>query len=329
MPNYKVRLLRFPLFVVLLFSLVVLVGCRQEVSPAWRHGDIAFQSERPLGDPTGPIYVMSDDGKRWAPVQASIPSSSGDGLSWAPTGPILAFVHWFKFDPEDHAKPGILLVVAENGQTQRLPYGPCRFFPAWAPSGDYLAFYTECDGKSALAIASPTGADEIDLVNDLPPRRTSEYLYSMRITWSPDSEALAYDRRISHDDHEIWTVNVDGTGNRRVTSGKDPAWSPAGNEIAFVREGDIWIHALDSGKERLFLDDPVRAEWPEWSPDASELAFMSWRDAKESSDKLRSPNVEIYKIRLKDGKLTNLTRNPAWDGYPAWRRTEVSASEQP
>lgn len=329
MANYRVRHLHFLSFGVLLFSLVVLVGCRQEVSPAWRHGDIAFQSDRPLGVARGPIYVMSDDGRRWAQVQASSFSTAGDGLTWSPTAPVLAFVDWYDFVPDDHAKPGILLVVAENGQTQRLPYGPCRFFPAWAPSGDYLAFYTECDGKSALAIASPTGANEIDLVNDLPPRRTSEYYYRMRITWSPDSQALAYDRRIADDEYEIWTVNMDGTGNRRVTSGKDPAWSPASDEIAFVREEDIWIHSLDSGEERLFLDDPVRAEWPEWSPDASELAFMSWRDVEESSDKLRSPNVEIYKIRLEDGKLTNLTRNPAWDGYPAWRGTAVSASQPP
>lgn len=261
MPHDKVRLIWFPSFGALLLSLVILAGCRHEVSPAWGHADIAFQSDRPSGVSRGPVYVMNDDGRRWAPVEASSFSTAGDGLSWSPTAPILAFVDWFDFEPDNHPQAGILLVVADNGQTQRVPYGPCRFFPAWAPSGDYLSFYTECDGKSALAIASPTGADEMILVEDLPPRRTSGYYYSMRITWSPDSQTLAYDRRISHDEHEIWMVNVDGTGNRRLTMGEEPAWSPTGNAIAFVREEDIWIHSLDSGEERLFLDDPVTRLW--------------------------------------------------------------------
>ena len=319
---------RLPTLTLLLLSATMLIGCRQEVSPAWQHGDIAFASNRDHGNPYGPLFMMSGDGKRWAPIQGSRPSIPG-GPSWLPDSSVLAFVDFYNFNPNDHARSGILLLVDENDQTSRVPFGPCRFFPAWAPNGDHLAFYTECDGQSALAIADPIGADEISLVDDLPLRRTPEGDYRMRITWSPDSQALAYDRRIADDEYEIWTVNVDGTGNRRVTSGKDPAWSPASDEIAFVREEDIWIHSLDSGEERLFLDDPVRAEWPEWSPDASELAFMSWRDVEESSDKLRSPNVEIYKIRLEDGKLTNLTRNPAWDGYPAWRRTAVSASQPP
>lgn len=55
--------------------------------------------------------------------------------------------------------------------------------------------------------------------------------------------------------------------------------------------------------------------------DASELAFMTWRDVDEQRDRPGQPNVEIHKINLANGKLTNLTRNSAWDAYPAWRRT--------
>lgn len=310
-----------PLLVAhLLLSVIMISSCRQEVSPAWRHGDIAFVSDRDNGNPFGSLYVMNQDGSPWAPLEGSQPSMP-EGPTWSPNRPILAFEGGFQFDPNIAAESGTLLLAVENGQTKRVPYGPCRFFPAWAPNDEHLAFYTECDGKSSLAIATPTGADETDLVQDMPPRRTPEFYYSMRITWSPDSQALAYDRRISHDEYEIWTVNVDGTGNRRLTSGKDPAWSPAGNEIAFVREGDIWTYSIDTREEKLFLDDPVKAEWPEWSPDASELAFMTWRDVDEQRDRPGQPNVEIYKINLGDGKLTNLTRNSAWDAYPAWRRT--------
>lgn len=73
----------------------------------------------------------------------------------------------------------------------------------------------------------------------------------------------------------FYTINVDGTGLRRITDGIDPHWSPDGRQIAFARWRDprgIWVIDADgSGEWRAFDWDEAR--WPSWSPDGERLLF--------------------------------------------------------
>ncbi|MGE5138018.1 MAG: TolB family protein, partial [Rudaea sp.] len=69
----------------------------------------------------------------------------------------------------------------------------------------------------------------------------------------------------------IYTVNGDGTGLKKVTTGLDPAWNSSGTQIAFARQGSnggIFTINADGSNERLLYNtgDP-RA--PQWSPDNS------------------------------------------------------------
>lgn len=88
----------------------------------------------------------------------------------------------------------------------------------------------------------------------------------------------------------------------------DPAWSPSGDEIAFVREtgsvSQIWIASLQGG-ERLLVDD---ASSPSWSADGSQLAFMSGR----------AGNLDLWIVPASGGLETPLTTDPAPDWQPAW-----------
>lgn len=74
---------------------------------------------------------------------------------------------------------------------------------------------------------------------------------------------------------EIYLVNADGTGLRRVTDGFDPALSPDGTQLAFVRWGapdGLYVLDLRSGQERR-LAAPQQPRGPAWSPDGARIVL--------------------------------------------------------
>jgi dipeptidyl aminopeptidase/acylaminoacyl peptidase len=75
---------------------------------------------------------------------------------------------------------------------------------------------------------------------------------------------------------DIYVVNADGTGLRRVTDGIDPALSPDGTQLAFARWSasphGVFVIDLTSGEERR-IASANRPRGPAWSRDGSKVAF--------------------------------------------------------
>ena len=74
----------------------------------------------------------------------------------------------------------------------------------------------------------------------------------------------------------IHVVNGDGTGLTKITYGLDPAWSPDGKQIAFIRWGNpgggIYVAKADGSQERLVYGaDQLRGA--QWSADGTRIAF--------------------------------------------------------
>jgi hypothetical protein len=75
---------------------------------------------------------------------------------------------------------------------------------------------------------------------------------------------------------DIYVVNADGTGLRRLTQGMDPSWSPDGTQVVFARWTEPWglyVINADGTNERLLFSSNV-ARSPVWSPDGSQIAFF-------------------------------------------------------
>ena len=122
----------------------------------------------------------------------------------------------------------------------------------------------------------------------------------MSPAWSPDGRQIAFGS--SRDGGwDIYVINADGSGLRRLTthSARDdsPAWSPDGRQIAFTsdRDGDFEIHVMnaDGSNIRRVTDHPAEDGDPNWSPDGGRITFTSSRDG----------NHEIYVINV-DGSGT-------------------------
>jgi Tol biopolymer transport system component len=112
---------------------------------------------------------------------------------------------------------------------------------------------------------------------------TSNALSSMQPSFSPDGKKIVFVRHGEGVRGDLWTMNVDGSHKRRLTStaGIDevnPAWSPVGKEIAFtvdhpVKLSGIWVVTSNgTHRRRLAGGDAVQ---PTWSPDGEKIGFTS------------------------------------------------------
>jgi hypothetical protein len=75
---------------------------------------------------------------------------------------------------------------------------------------------------------------------------------------------------------DIYVINADGTGLRRVTDGIDPQLSPDGSKIAFTRwEPGFMLYTInvDGTDETAWIGDFVEMKSPTWSADGSRLVF--------------------------------------------------------
>jgi len=105
--------------------------------------------------------------------------------------------------------------------------------------------------------------------------------HSYQPAWSPDGTRIAFVSVRNGDAADVYVMNADGTGERRLTDhpavDTDPAWSPDGARIAFSseRDGNAEIYAMNadgSGVTRLTTNSTPDGH-PAWSPDGRRLAF--------------------------------------------------------
>lgn len=186
-------------------------------------------------------------------------------------------------------------------------------------AGGRIAFYSRIEDKHDLyRIVVMNGDGSGQIVLPVGNR------HSVSPAWSPDATRIAF---VSDDfiatRPEIWVMNADGSGQRRLTrKGDDPAWSPDGRSFAFSRADDIFLMSSDgSGKRRLTRKGTA----PTWSPDGRRIAFVRAVAAgcyRRNHDKPRcQKSYEIYVMDAQGTGQRRLTRNRFLDFNPDWSPT--------
>ena len=143
--------------------------------------------------------------------------------------------------------------------------------------------------------------------------------------WSPDGEKIAFQSDLLDDNVEIYVMNLDGTGLKRLTNNsrvdETPVWSPDGMQIIFASftEGgkhDIYMMRADGSEIRNLTNTPgYREDHPKFSPDGTRIIFNSDRDSDPSLPD-GAYDYEIYEMALNGSGLKRLTNHPEWDTYP-------------
>ncbi|MBV9612260.1 MAG: S9 family peptidase [Acidobacteriaceae bacterium] len=142
---------------------------------------------------------------------------------------------------------------------------------AWAPDGSYLLFARGGDFE--------TGGDNPN--PDLAPAKPEQ---------------------------AIWVVAMDGSAPKKLTEGHAPAVSPKGDLVAFLRAGQIFTMSPIGEDVKQTVTQKDAASGLAWSPDGTELAFVSGR--KDHSF------IGLYKPA--DKSLRYLDASTDRDSDPAW-----------
>jgi TolB protein len=239
-------------------------------------------------DATGVISLSkqpwSEDGSRlaWGPFREGniyTASAAGgdvrrittDGLQkeppvWSPSSAQLAYaslvpgppVSWELFSARDD---GSAPVQITSGGFQNMQ-------PSWSPNGSSIAFVRTVNSVRAIYLVRPDGTELHRVVGFSGSDAAGEPV------WSPDGSKIVYTNNVngrsapySAPGVEIFLVNADGSGERRLTElapqfayDTAPTWSPDGDQILFKRRADLFARLMtmnpDGTCESALSTDP-------------------------------------------------------------------------
>jgi Tol biopolymer transport system component len=256
-------------------------------SPAWSPdgSQIAFAAQtgtRAEDQRLSELFVMNADGSNRRRLTTN---DDYDGEpTWSPDGTRIAFTRTSAVGTEA-ARGGIFVIDAAGGGETQLTRAAAPSFdaaPAWSPEGAQIAFTraTFREGSESaelsLFVMAQDGSELEKIASGGEP------------AWAPDSNRLAYTsvvdgngRTCFHEcstSGEIYVVNVDRSGRRRLIESeaddRSPAWSPDGFFIAFVSDGsnrqehenEIYVMDVETGTARRITQNDVWDLDPTWRP---------------------------------------------------------------
>ena len=137
---------------------------------------------------------------------------------------------------------------------------------------------TAATGLAAALLMSLAAPRPAQAQNRFEPTDVFALEYAADPQISPDGRQAVYvrtsmdimlDRRRS----ELWIVNVDGSGHRRLGEGGSPRWSPDGTRLAYTAGGQIHLRWMDTGETATLTQLVESPGGIRWSPDGRHIAF--------------------------------------------------------
>lgn len=287
-------------------------------------GQIAFVSDRD-GSGYEQIFLMDSDGSNVS--QLTFDETDKSWPMWSPDGNKILYVADGGLGLYNTALNLDIWVMDADGSNQT-NLTQTKFDdedPVWSPDGSQIVFISRrYGGTRQLMVMNPDGSDQ---------RRVSNEFEEYNPTFSPDGQTLMFSstffftlnvRVWDENDHppeaqNLYDLEPQLYDNRydepdRIGKGIEPAWSPNGDWIVYVRTSGnnrriFLLDANSNGATVRSLDTLGLNFDPAWSPDSLWIVFASTRDGNE----------EIYTMDIGGRFQTNLTNQPGVDKMPSWQ----------
>jgi TolB protein len=186
--------------------------------------------------------------------------------------------------------------------------------PAWAPSGNELAYASAPNGSFEIWVADSNG--------NLGRRITSFRGGNVSPTYNPKTGAQIAFISDRTGLPQLYIMNSDGSSVQQMTDGgyaSSPSWSPNGQFLAFAWDRkygpgapggqDIYVMEVATRKWTQLTHDGGRCDFPSWSPDSRHIVYANSSDG-------RANHMRVWTM-LADGTQRRPLTGPGAD-MPNW-----------
>ena len=306
-------------------TLTIYLTCCLWLGTMSAHSKIVFQSGR---NGKLDIYVMNSDGT--GQTRLTHNEAHDFAAAWSPNGRQIAFTR--ARDDEDLE---IYVMDADGGNQHNLTHHPALDGdPDWSPDGSQIAFTSERTNGLSIFVMDPDGANVSQL---------TEGPFDVIPKWSPDGKRIAFEAMLGlGHGRQIYVMNADGTNRWQVSEPIPQAgmfmmgWSPDGKKILYtaaidllVMKSSLVIATLHPRRhetvkhERVPLPKKMHIYGAAWGADGKSVLVTLRTAPREEGGEWN-----VYRFRLPDGPLIQLTDHPATDGRAREWNPALSVSPQ-
>jgi len=177
----------------------------------------------------------------------------GKEPSWSPDGKLLVFSR-----SDSRSFTFIFTASIDGSDVHQVATPGEAWNPAWAPDGQRIAFECSREGSetSEICIINKDGSGFIQLTNNAFDDRDP--------AWSPDGKTIAFSSNASTAGYQISLIAPSGGSVSTLTSGREPAWSPDGSRLVFTTDATVGLFTIrvdGTGLKRLTTGRHYGASW--------------------------------------------------------------------
>jgi uncharacterized repeat protein (TIGR01451 family) len=195
------------------------------------------------------------------------------------------------------------IIVLNPGSEAQITSVSSDARPCWSPDGLNIAFDSNRSGNRDVWRVPSTGGTATQLTVDTDVDQDPD--------WSPGDTTIVY--RHGGATPDLWVIpsgggTADTLDSDPTAQDRFPHYSPDGTQIAYEKDGQIFVIPATGGTPVAITADPGFATHPTWSPDGTQIAFIS----------SRSGNNDIWVIPATGGTATQVTTHTGNDGACDW-----------